>query len=175
MGRSVGSVKDTVPGAASPNDGPPATGPATLGPTDGNGRSGPQPHMQVDLEMGQDDTRQIDPMSDHPELLDSARRPALRNSAAKDLRTLILRLEEACERARVAAISALHDPASQSGGNENTDHNFGFAKLFAALRRARTEMAARGPGHPRRASPKTSRNAQSVVSPARTHSEVVAD
>lgn len=93
--------------------------------------------------MGHDKAAQSDPMPDHTALLESARQHTLRTIAAQDLRTLILRLEEACERSRMAAIRALHDRAPWSSGDEETGRNFGFAGLFSALRRARAEMAAR--------------------------------
>lgn len=129
--------------------------------------------MQVDREMGQEKASQIDPRSSHPELLKAARQHALRTSSAKDLQILILHLEEACERARVAAISALHDPAPRSGGVEERGHNFGFADLFAALRRARAEMAARELVHPRRVSPQAPRDLRSVGSPAASLSAAI--
>jgi hypothetical protein len=129
--------------------------------------------MQVDREMGQDKASHNDPISDHPALLEAARHHALRTSTAKDLRTLILRLEEACETARVAAISALHDPAPRSDGDAETDHNFGFADLFAALRRTRAELAAQVPGHPKSASPKSQRRPPSSGPPAGTLSAAI--
>jgi hypothetical protein len=129
--------------------------------------------MQVDLEMGQDKASQTKPTSGHPDLMEAARHHALRTSTAKDLRTLILRLEEACETARVAAICALQDPAPQSGDEGKTDHNFGFAELFAALRRARAELAAREFGRPKRVSPKSTTDPRSVSPPAASLSATI--
>ncbi|PWK61459.1 hypothetical protein [Roseicyclus mahoneyensis] len=129
--------------------------------------------MQVDRELGQDKASQIDPIPGHAELLEAARHHALRMSTSKDLRTLILRLYEACETARVAAISALHEPALRSGGEEATDHNFGFADLFAALRRARAEVAVRELGHPKSLSPKSPNHPRSGGPPAATLSTAI--
>lgn len=121
--------------------------------------------MQMDLEMDKEKASQIYPMLGQLDLIEAVRHHVLRTSAAKHLRTLILRLEEACETARMAAISALQYPVTQSENDENTDHNFGFAELFAALRRARAELEAREFGNPKRVPPKSPRRDPLSASP----------
>lgn len=112
--------------------------------------------------MGQDKINHSDPFPAYSDLMEAARHHVLRTSTAKDLRALIRRLEEACEKARVAAISALHSPVSLAEGGKSTRQNFGFARLYSALRRAKAELAAQGPGHSKGAPQKPSRRPQSV-------------
>lgn len=92
-------------------------------------------------------TRLSDPNSEHIALLQLARHHALRTCTAKDLRSLMMRLEVACEHTRAAAVQALHDsvrqPANDTRGKGAGVHNFGFADLFSALRRTRNEVARR--------------------------------
>lgn len=109
--------------------------------------------IQVDLEMNQDTSVRHDRMLAQAELLDSAGRQALRTTDTRHLRGLIMSLEIACETARVATLQTLRDPGSDSGIDMAKAQRFGFADLFAALRRTRTEVARRTSKPRKRASP----------------------
>lgn len=112
--------------------------------------------------MGQDTASQIDQALPYPKLLEAARHHTLRAHTKKDLQRLVPLLEGACETARIAAINALQDPAARDDDREKTDPNFGFAELFAALRRTRAELLAREFGRTKRVSSSLSNRAQSV-------------
>lgn len=102
-----------------------------------------QPATQVDFDMSQGAAKDIYPTPDHLELLHTSRQHILRTSTLKDLCALIIRLELACEAARVAALRAMHAPVRQFDDIENAKLNFGFADLFSALRRTRAEVLSR--------------------------------
>lgn len=76
------------------------------------------------------------------ELLESARARALKNSNAMDLQNLVVRLEVACEVARVAAVRDIQNPDSDAD-QDFGDDSPGFADLYGALRRARAEARRR--------------------------------
>lgn len=107
-----------------------------------------------------------DPMPDIADLLAAAQWSNLRASTAADLRHLVRRLEIACEAARVAALRnmlALEQRMNKGGA---TDQNCGFARLFTALRRARSEMKRRGK-EPARLLPTPSKESTKRAVPAR--------
>lgn len=70
-------------------------------------------------------------------LLRAARAPALHRTRATDLPDLVAGLEVACETARVAALRRLRL------ATDRRDRTDSFADLFAALRRARSEVKRR--------------------------------
>jgi hypothetical protein len=94
--------------------------------------------MRVDREMNQDKAVRPDPMSDRAELLNYAGRQALRTTDTRNLRRLIVRLKTACEAARLATLRTMRHTGGQSGMDIAYAQRFGFADLFAALRRARS-------------------------------------
>lgn len=80
------------------------------------------------------------PPPEFARLLHGARIAALRASSDPALRKMVKALEEACETTRLAALRNLAQPQNTGG----MDRTCGFADLYAALRRARTELGRRG-------------------------------
>jgi hypothetical protein len=80
---------------------------------------------------------------DIPALLDASRFASLRKARDSELLDLVLALENACDRARISAIRSLPLPGQTGHHAEMTPRNFGFVKLFTALRCARLELKRR--------------------------------
>lgn len=80
---------------------------------------------------------------DIPALLEAARFAVLRKARQSELQDLVVALELACDMARINAIHALPKPGQIVDQAELAPRNFGFAKLFAALRCARLELKRR--------------------------------
>ena len=87
------------------------------------------------------------------ELKYAARWQAIRESTSTELLRLVLRLEHACEVARVAALRNLHRSGQGADFGGDADRTLGFATLYAALRRARAETRRREARGPRPPSP----------------------
>ncbi|TVP72405.1 MAG: hypothetical protein EA339_06710 [Rhodobacteraceae bacterium] len=76
----------------------------------------------------------------HQALLRRAGIRGLTDSSTSELHDMNRDLASACETARRAAIERILHPALENGKDHLTDANFGFAGLFAALRRVRAEL-----------------------------------
>lgn len=99
---------------------------------------------EPELDMRPKKTTIRDPVIMNTDLLHSARASALRTSNVAELQALVSQLEVACEAARVAAIQdLLKGPAGQRSDAKTAERDGGFADLFSALRRARTEIRRR--------------------------------
>ena len=76
----------------------------------------------------------------HQALLRRAGIRGLTDSSTSELHDMNRELASACETARRAAIERILHPGLGNGKDQPTDANFGFAGLFAALRRVRAEL-----------------------------------
>ena len=80
---------------------------------------------------------------DPSQLLQSAQAAELRASSAAKLQELVTLLEHACEAARIAALRNIVAPGDRGDDGGDADPNCGFAGLYSALRRARSEVRRR--------------------------------
>ncbi len=85
----------------------------------------------------------FDPLPDTAELLRLSQIAKLRVIEKSELRDRIFLLERACEIARVAALRNVMGRDRYVKPGRAADRNCGFARLFAALRRARSELKRR--------------------------------
>ena len=93
--------------------------------------------------MGNDETTTSELTPELTALLISSNRVALKASSHERLSRLEEALSRACEVARTAALRNMMVPVRPEAGAEGHDRNFGFACLFAALRRVRAEQKRR--------------------------------
>lgn len=80
---------------------------------------------------------------DIPALLEASRFAALRKARQSELLDLVVALELACDMARINAIRALPELGRTGNHTAPAPRNYGFAKLFTALRSARLELRRR--------------------------------
>jgi len=94
--------------------------------------------------MHKDTTAPHAPMPDRADLLHLAKAPTLHACSEQELRALVTTLERACEIARVAALRDIRfGPERPVSTNGAAGRNFGFAGLYMALRRAKSEIRRR--------------------------------
>lgn len=86
------------------------------------------------------DTQKPERSAVHQALLRRAGIRSLTNSSTSELHSMNRELASACETARRAAIERILYPGPDYGKDHPTDANFGFAGLFAGLRRVRAEL-----------------------------------
>ena len=86
------------------------------------------------------DTQKPERAAVHQALLRRAGIRGLTDSSTSELHDMNRELASACETARRAAIERILHPGPDNGKDHPTDANFGFAGLFAALRRVRAEL-----------------------------------
>jgi hypothetical protein len=103
--------------------------------------------------MGLGQIRTSDSVPDPSQLLQSAQAADLRASSAAKLHELVTMLEHACEAARIAALRNIVAPGERGDDGGDTDPNCGFAGLYSALRRARSEVRRRDAAQVQTASP----------------------